>query len=72
MREFNVLFSIRRGLGPEWFDKSIAVGLDDLPGDLSEFDLRQMAIREAETQLYLSPDYKSYGKNWLVKEVYNS
>jgi hypothetical protein len=51
MRVFNVLFSIRKGLGPDWFDKNIPVGLDDLPEELSENEIRQMARAEAERYL---------------------
>lgn len=70
MREFNILFSIRKGLGPEWVDKVIAVGLDDLPFDLDEDQIKRIAIEEAEKGLYRSDDYNQYGKNWFVKEVY--
>lgn len=71
LRVFNVLFSIRKGLGPEWLDKYIVVAFDDLPEDTSEWDVRQMARNEAELRLYNSDDYPVYGKNWTFKEVYD-
>lgn len=72
MRQFEVLVSIRKGLGPEWKDKYISVGIDDIPKDVSEYSIKQMAKDEAEKQLYRSEDYTYYGKNWVVKEVYES
>lgn len=72
MKQFEVFFSIRKGLGPDWFDKIISVGLDDVPKDMSELSIRKMAIDEAEKQLYTSEDYRAYGKNWILKEVYES
>lgn len=72
MRTFEVLFSIRKGLGPESFDKTISIGLDDLPGELSENEIRDMAKAEAESFLYKSEDYYWYGKNWMFKEIYES
>lgn len=72
MKEFNILFSIRKGLWPDRFDKNIPVGLDDLPDDLSEPEIRQMAINQAEKQLYNSEDYIVYGKNWVIKQIYES
>lgn len=70
MTVFNIEFSIRKGLGPDWFDKNISVGLDDLPEDLTDKEIENMAINEAESYLYKSEDYPLYGKNWFIKEVY--
>lgn len=72
MAEFNVEVLIRKGLGPDWIRKNFPVGFDDVPEDLTESDLRQMAIRDVESKLYNSEDYKDYGKNWKIIEVYNS
>lgn len=72
MRIFEVLFSIRKGLGPDWFDKNISVGLDDLPDGFSEAEIINMAKIEAEQYLYKSEDYHLYGKNWIFKEVNES
>lgn len=72
MRTFEVLFSIRKGLGPDWFDKNISVGFDDLPNDLTKYELREMAKIEAESFLYKSEDYFLYGKNWVLKEINES
>ena len=66
---FNVIFEIRKGLGPDTFLKTIAVGFDDLPPDTTDYELRQMAILEAESYLYKSEDYHLYRKNWKVAEV---
>lgn len=67
--EFAVHFKLRKGLGPEWVDKTIFVGLDDVDPETTEFELKQMAINEAESQLYRTDDYKTYGKNWQYKDI---
>lgn len=72
MKEFVVLFKIVKGLGPENFEKAITVGFDDIDPETSEAELRQWAIREAEGQLYNSDDFRVYGKNWTLIEVYET
>lgn len=69
-RSFNIEFSIRKGLGPDFFQKTISIGLDDLPADISEFEVKEMAKQEAERELYNSEDYPWYGKNWAVVNIY--
>lgn len=69
MRVFNILFSIRKGLGPEWMDKNFVAALDDLPDDLTETEIKVMAVNQIEETLYKSEDYYHYGKNWTVKEI---
>lgn len=69
MRVFNVTFYVRKGLGPAEFEKTIPVGLDDLPEDINEGDVLIMVRHEAERQLMLSEDYRWYGKNWRLKEI---
>lgn len=71
MRIFNVLFDIRKGLGPDSFEKVIVVAFDDIPEDMEEVDIISMAKKEAETRLYSSEDYPLYGKNWILKEIYD-
>lgn len=67
-----VTFEIRKGLGPDTFLKDIGVFFDDLDPETSKSELNQMAINEAELQLYKSEDYHYYGKNWHVVDVNNA
>lgn len=69
MEVYNVLVSIRKGLGPDWMDKKFPVGLDDLPADMSESEKKQNATHQVEHYLYNTIDYQDYGKNWIIKEV---
>lgn len=69
MREFAVHFSIRKGLGPEWTDKTVFIGLDDIHFETSESEIRQLARQDAERSLYHSDDYSVYGKNWIFKTI---
>lgn len=68
-RYFNVLFAIRKGLGPDTFDKTVGVLLDDIPCGTSEADMKSKAVADAENILMFSDDFKYYGKNWRLKEV---
>jgi hypothetical protein len=66
---FAVHFMIRKGLGPEYKEKVIEVGLDDIEPDTSDAELKSMAKLEAESYLSKSEDYPLYGKNWYVGEI---
>jgi hypothetical protein len=50
MRMFVVLFSVRKGLGPDWIPKKIEVGLDDI-ADLQEWEVIEAAKADAKQQL---------------------
>jgi predicted KAP-like P-loop ATPase len=69
MREFAVHFLIRKGLGPDWFAKTIFVVFDDIDHETTESKLRQMARHEAESIMERSEDYLVYGKNWIYKDI---
>jgi hypothetical protein len=69
MRVFNVHFLIRKGLGPDYMPKVLNVALDDLPEDLTEWEIRDMAKNKAEEYLYNNEDFKHYGKNWIHRET---
>lgn len=66
---FSVKFEIRKGLGPDTFFKDIGVFFDDIDPETSQGELNQMAVYEAELELYKSEDYHYYGKNWAVANV---
>lgn len=44
-------YSVRKGLGPEWVNKPLTVFLDDLPQELTDYEIECTAINEAETRL---------------------
>lgn len=64
--EFAVHFMIRKGMGPDSFKKTIFVALDDLEPDMTEQEIKDLAISQAEGELYKNDDYKVYGKNWTL------
>ena len=69
-REFAVIVLIYKGLSrTESFQKTIFVGLDDLPADMSDNEIKDYAVRDAEEQLRKSEDFPLYGKNWEIIEV---
>ena len=58
---------IRKGLGgDESFIKPVFVGLDDLPDELSDSEIKNLIGREVDSQLSRSDDYPLYGKNWEI------
>lgn len=69
--QYAVHFYIRKGLGPDRTMRTVFVGLDDLPDDVSYSDLRSMIIADAEEQLRGSEDYHLYGKNWEFSDFEN-
>lgn len=68
-KQFNVTFSVRQGFSHNWVDKTIGIILDDLPCDMTETQMREQAVKDAETTMLLSDDYKIYGRNWKFKTV---
>jgi hypothetical protein len=69
MYEYAVHFEIRKGLGPDYFPKTIFIGLDDIDPDLSNSEIKALAKNEAEQQLKQTEDYLQYGKNWVYKTM---
>lgn len=69
MHEFVITFVVRKGLGPDTSLKTICVGLDDVPEELSFEDIKQMAIADAEHQLRQLPDYQLYRENWTFHDI---
>jgi hypothetical protein len=71
MSEVNyaVHFSIRKGLGPEFMPRTVFVGLDDIPQDVSDAEVKDMVLRDAESQLMNTEDYPVYGKNWIYRDM---
>lgn len=69
-QEFVVNVLIYKGLSrTDSFPKTICVGLDDLPAELSENEIREYAVRDAEEQLRRTEDFPLYGKNWEIIQV---
>ena len=46
MRIFIFHYKLRKGLGPEFIEKVEDVALDDLPSELSEYEIKEMAKSE--------------------------
>lgn len=51
-RHFAVHFSVRKGLGPEWREKIIEVGFDDIEPHVQEWEIIDMAKAEAKAELH--------------------
>ena len=60
--------SVRKGLGPDWVDREVIVGLDDLPEDTSDEDIRLLVSSEAKRQLQ-DPQYPD---GVIVNEIHGS
>jgi hypothetical protein len=61
---------VRKGLsGEESFLKPVFVGLDDLPNELSEPEIKDLIAREVDSQMMRSEDFRLYGKNWEVVDI---
>jgi len=48
---FHFDYLVMKGLGPEWIQKDVEVFLDDLDDGLSDEEVEQMAIVDAEKSL---------------------
>jgi hypothetical protein len=64
-----VHFSIRKGMGPEFMPRTVFVGLDDIPNEASDAEIKEMVIADAETQLMQTDDFPVYGKNWIYRDM---
>ena len=69
MYEFAVHVRIRKGLGPEMFDKILYLGYDDVPDDVEISEMKQWAYKDAIAELRRSDDFHLYGENWIIGEI---
>ena len=65
---FIVEVSIRRGKGPEWFEKTFTVDYSDMVSDISIEDLKEWAKEEVRNQLKSHTDDVD-GENWIIQDV---
>ena len=65
---FIVEVSIRRGNGPEWFEKTFTVDYSDMVSDISIEDLKEWAKEEVRNQLKSHTDDVD-GENWIIQDV---
>lgn len=52
--------------------KSVFVGLDDLPEDISESEINDFVIADVNEQMTRTEDYAKYGKNWEIVDIHNA
>lgn len=45
---FELLFSVRKGLGPAWVDKPVSVYIDDIQPEMTESEIKEAALTEAK------------------------
>lgn len=48
---YNVIFSVRKGLGPEWVEKTVVIAIDDIEKGTPEYEIKEMAKMEAKAEL---------------------
>ncbi len=63
---FAVQVSIRKGLGPEWFQKAFTVTYDDIDPGISIEELKEWAKEEVRNQIKSS---NHYGEYWIIQGV---
>ena len=68
MGVFIVEVSIRRGKGPEWFEKTFTVDYSDMVSDIPIEDLKEWAKEEVRNQLKSHTDDVD-GENWIIQDV---
>lgn len=66
---YAVHFLIRKGLGPAFVLRTVFVHLDDVPDDLSDWEIKDLVRGDAEEQLCRTADYPVYGKNWRYADM---
>lgn len=69
MHRFTVIVSIRKGLGPEWFEKEFEVCFEDMDPLVTEEELKEWAKDDVTGQLRNSVNYNHYGDNWVIQDV---
>ena len=67
MHRFIVLVSIRKGMGPEWFEKEFEVSLEDIDIPITEQELEEWAKDDVREQLQNTKDYN--GDHWVILSV---
>ncbi|WP_109098156.1 hypothetical protein [Aquimarina sp. AU58] len=66
MYSFTIHVSIRKGLGPEWFQKVFTVDYKDIDPDITIEELKEWAKEDVRSQLKSS---NCYGENWIIQDV---
>ena len=69
MYRYIVTVSIRKGLGPEWFEKEFEVSFEDMDTPISEEELKEWAKDDVRSQLRNTIDYNHYGDNWIITDI---
>ena len=69
MALYYVDVSIRKGEGPEWFQKKFEVVLEDFDFEVPEEELTEWVRDEVRRKLRSSEDYRSSGDNWIITDV---
>lgn len=50
MHIFIFHYKLRKGLDPEWVNRTEDVALDDLPTELNDYEIKEMAKREFKSR----------------------
>ena len=69
MGVFIVEVSIRRGKGPEWFEKTFTVDYSDMVSDIPIEDLKEWAKEEVRNQLKSIYTDDNNKENWIIQNV---
>lgn len=63
-------YEIRKGLCPDTKIKQWSNGYDDIEPGTSDSDIRKMAKSDFEAHMRSSIDYRDYGRNWIIRDIY--
>ncbi len=66
---FNVYVSIRKGSGPEWYQKTFTVEYTDLDFDITIEDLKEWAKEDVRSQLRAAMKDSQDEENWVIENV---
>lgn len=66
---FTIPVSIRKGSGPEWYQKIFTVEYTDLDFDITIEDLKEWAKEDVRSQLRAAMADSQDEENWVIENV---
>ena len=66
---FTIPVSIRKGSGPEWYQKIFTVEYTDLDFDITIEDLKEWAKEDVRSQLRAAMKDSQDEENWVIENV---
>ncbi len=66
---FIVEVSIRKGEGPEWFEKAFTIDYSEMISDIPIEDLKEWAKEDVRNQLKATNTGNDQEENWIIQNV---